>query len=237
MTALKPVPTVFTSWISSTAIRTFAFWQLMNYFWQPVVSVINPASNLCCMTVSFRSFKMSQNTYFLNNLCQTQSHSWHLVDSSIALFLQSLTLPNVCVFILSKLLIALMGFPRLDAAFYTETTHERTGNKWNNVRHSWYVVSHCRPPNSRGLKCWLLYSSYWVIWRSIISCNSLYTAISMLEMIQNLLQIYGWAWSSIFTLDLVFLLTIRITKGTGYQPYRMRVVFLGMPIFDSYSQL
>jgi hypothetical protein len=36
----------------------------------------------------------------------------------------SLTLANVCAFIPCKLLIALMGLPRLGAAFYTKTAHE-----------------------------------------------------------------------------------------------------------------
>jgi hypothetical protein len=62
--------------------------------------------------------------YFLNYLCLTWSDGCHLVDSSIALFSKSLTLPNMYAFILSKLLIALMGFPRLGAAFYTETAQK-----------------------------------------------------------------------------------------------------------------
>jgi len=58
----------------------------MDSFRWPGVSVINTASILCYLKVSFRSFKMSWNTYFLNFLCQTQLHSQHLVDCSIALF-------------------------------------------------------------------------------------------------------------------------------------------------------
>jgi len=54
------------------------------------------------------------------------SYGQHLVDSSIALFSKSLTLSNVSAFIHSKLLIVLMGFPRLGAAFYTQTAHEST---------------------------------------------------------------------------------------------------------------
>ena len=38
----------------------------------------------------------------------------------------SLTLPNVYAFIVSKLQIALIGFLRLGAAFYTETAQEYT---------------------------------------------------------------------------------------------------------------
>jgi len=55
-----------------------------------------------------------------------------------------LTLPNVYAFILSQLLIALVGFPRLGAAFYTETAHEYTCNQLYDMRHAWYVVPQCR---------------------------------------------------------------------------------------------
>jgi hypothetical protein len=44
-------------------------------------------------------------------------------------------------FILSKLLIMLMGFPRLGVAFDTMTAHEYTRIKLKNVCHAWYVVS------------------------------------------------------------------------------------------------
>jgi len=142
----------------------------MNSFRRPGVSAINTASTLCYMRVSFRSFQMAWNTYFLNYLCQTWSHSQHLIDSSIALFSQSLTLPNVCAFILSKLLIVLMGFPRLGAALYTEIARERTQSKLTDVCHWWLVGHHCRPPDCGGLKSWLWFQSDRVIWRGIISC-------------------------------------------------------------------
>ena len=44
------------------------------------------------------------------------------MDSSITFFSQSLSLCNGYAVILSKLLIVLMGFPRLFVAFYTETS-------------------------------------------------------------------------------------------------------------------
>jgi len=78
------------------------------------------------MKVNFRTFKISWNTHFLNYLGQTWFQGLHLIDSSLALFSKSLTLPNVYALILSKLLIALMGFPRLGAAFYTEAADECT---------------------------------------------------------------------------------------------------------------
>ena len=107
------------------------------------------------MKVSYRTFKISWNTYFLNYLCQTWFHGQHLVDSNIALVSKSLTLPNVYAFTLSILLIALMVFTRLAAAFYTETAHECTWSQLYDVHHAWYVVPQCRPLESRGLKCWL----------------------------------------------------------------------------------
>jgi len=69
-----------------------------------------------------------------------------------ALFSKSLTFPDVYTFILSKLLIALIGFPRLGVAIYTETAHEFTYSQLYDVCHPWYVVPQCRPLDSRGLK-------------------------------------------------------------------------------------
>ena len=158
--------------MGSTAIRTLAVWRSMNSFWRPGVNIINTVSIWCSTKVSFSTFKNSSNTYFLNYLCQTWLHGRHLVDSSIAFLLKSLTLPNVCAFILSKLLIALMGFPWLGAAFYAETAHEGTSRMLNNVRHTWYVVSQCRPFDSGGLKRWLPLVGHRVIGWSIISRNS-----------------------------------------------------------------
>jgi hypothetical protein len=48
------------------------------------------------------------------------------MNSSIALFSKSLTLPDVHGFIFSKLLMILMGFPRLGAALYTKSAHKYT---------------------------------------------------------------------------------------------------------------
>jgi len=172
-------------------MRTLAFWQSMNSFQRPGVSVINTASILCHMKVSFRTFKISWNTYFLNYLCQTRLHGQHLNDSSIALFSKSLTLPDVYAFILSKLLIALMGFPRLGAAFYTETAQECTQSQLYDVRHAWYVVPQCWPLDSRGLKCWLQLACHRVIWGSIIRRNTEQTAVGELKMIQYILQMYS----------------------------------------------
>jgi len=172
-------------------MRTLAFWQSMNSFRRPGVSVINTASILCYMKVSFRTFKISWDTYFLNYLCQTRFHGRHLIDSSIALFSKSLTLPDVYAFILSKLLIALMGCPRPGAAFYTETAHECTQSQLYDVCHAWYVVLQCRPLDSRGLKCWLQLACHRVIWGSIIRRNTEQTAVGELKTIQHILPMYS----------------------------------------------
>jgi len=103
--------------IGSTAVRTLPFWQAMNSFRRPGVSVINTASILWYMTVNFRTFKISWNTYLLNYLCETWFHGRYHIDSIVALFSKSLALPNVYDFNLSKLLIALMGFARLGGSF------------------------------------------------------------------------------------------------------------------------
>jgi len=103
--------------IHSSGMPTFAVWHSMNSFRRPGFGVINTPSIFCYIKVSFRTFKISWNMYFPIYLCWTWSHGWHLVDSSIALFPMSVTLPNDYALILSKLLIALMGFPRLGAAF------------------------------------------------------------------------------------------------------------------------
>jgi hypothetical protein len=63
-----------------------------------------------------------------------------------------LSLPNVCAFILSKLLITLMGFSILGVAFYTQTAHECTQSKLNDKRHAWYVISQFGPLDSGGIK-------------------------------------------------------------------------------------
>jgi len=130
---------IFRYWLKQTAL-----------LW--LVIVINIASIPCYMKTSFRCFKMCWNTYFLNYLCKTWSHSRQLFDSGIALLSQSLTLRNVSSFILSKVQIALMWFKRHGAAFYAEIAHECTQSNLNEVCHARYAVSHCRPPDAGGLK-------------------------------------------------------------------------------------
>jgi hypothetical protein len=144
----------------------------MNIFWQPGVSVINTASIFCYMNLSFKLLTMSSNTYFLNYVCQTQPQSRHLVDSSIALFSQYLILPNVYAFSLFKLLITPMGFPRLGTACDPKTPHECTPSKLKHLHHPCCVISHCRPQETGGLKCWLQFPGHQVIWRSVICRNS-----------------------------------------------------------------
>ena len=143
---------VFTSIISMTSILTLAIWQSMNSCWRPGVSVINTATILCYIKVSLSTFKLSWNTYFLNYLGETWSHGRHFHNSSIALFSKSLTPPNVCAFILSRLLIPLMGFPRLGAAFYTETAHECIQCKLGDAHHTGHVVSERGQLDSGGVK-------------------------------------------------------------------------------------
>jgi len=45
-----------------------------------------------------------------------------------------------------------MGFPRLGAAFYTQTAHECTLSELNDVRRAWYGVSQWGPLDSAGLE-------------------------------------------------------------------------------------
>jgi hypothetical protein len=116
---------IFTSITSSTAIHLFACWESMNAFRQPGVNVFNTISFPCYMNVRVRWFKMSWNADLFNDLCQTWSHWCHLLDSSIALFSWPLTLPNVLAFLLSNLLITLMGFLSIGAAHHPETADER----------------------------------------------------------------------------------------------------------------
>jgi len=180
---------------------------------------------------------MSWNTYFLNYLCQTWSHSWHLVDCRIALLFQALTLPNVCGFVLSRLLIVLMGFPRLPAAADPKTAYIDTRSKLNDMRHAWCVVWHCRPQHTGGINGWLKFASHWVIWRRIISYNSKYMAECKLETIQNLLRMNGEPCSSMLTLVLVILTSIQYRKSAVYQPCRMQVELVAMLNFNRYSEL
>jgi len=85
------------------------------------------------------------------------------VETSIALVSKSLTVPNVCAFIPSKLLIALMGFPRLGAAFYTQTADGCTQSNLNDVRHPWYVDAQSGPLDSGGHKGSLMFASHRII--------------------------------------------------------------------------
>jgi len=101
----------------------------------PSISVINSGSNRYYMIISFRTFKISWNKFFLNYLCWSWAHGWHLVDYSISLFRKSFTLSKVHASILSTLLIVLIGFPRCGMAFYDGTAHACIWNKLNNVRH------------------------------------------------------------------------------------------------------
>jgi hypothetical protein len=172
----------------------------MNSFWWPGLSIINTASIFWYMMVTFSSFKIYCNTYFPNCLGYTWSHNWVLVELSIALFLKSLTLPNLYASILSKLLIVLIGYSRFCVAYYTKTLYECTKRQLNNVHHTWYVVPQCRPLNSRGFKHWLQLMSHWVIWGSIISCNSQYTAVGKLKTINNVLQMYHKSCPSMLAL-------------------------------------
>jgi hypothetical protein len=64
--------------------------------------------------------------YIFNYCCHTWPPGQHLVDSGIALCSKSLTVPNSSPFILSKLMITLMGFQGLDAATHTNAAHHLT---------------------------------------------------------------------------------------------------------------
>jgi len=188
------------------------------------------------MKVSYRTFKISWNVYFLNFLCQSRSHGRHLIDSSIALFSKSLTLPDVYAFIPSKLPITLMSVPWLGAAFYTETAHECPYSPMYKVRHAGYVVSQFRPLDSRVLKCWLQLGCHPVIWESIICRNTEQTAVGELKTIQHILQMYSKTWSSMLALDRSSLISFRNGKRTGNQPHWKGVEHRAMPNFDPYSK-
>ena len=186
------------------------------------------------MKVIFRTFKISWNTYCLNYLCKSLFHGRHLIDSSSAHCSKSLTLPDVYAFILSTLLIALMGFPRLGAAFHTETAHELTQSEVYDVRHPRYVVPQCRPFDSRGLKCWLQLACYRVIQGSIIICITKQTAVGKLKMIKHVLPMYSWSWSSMLALDLSSSNSFLNGNRTGDHPHWKSVELHAMPNFDPY---
>jgi len=172
----------------------------------------------------------------LSQLCLVNwSHGQHLVDSSIALCTKSLTASYVYAFILSKHLIALLGFPRLGTAFYTQTAHECAYSKLNDVRHAWYVVSQRRPLDSAVLKGWLEFASHRVIWGSVISSNSKYMAPGELKTIQNFFPMYGLLCSSMLTLDRSSWISFQNFIIISHRPHWMQVVLLAMPNFDQSS--
>jgi hypothetical protein len=74
-----------------------------------------------------------------------------------------LTHSNICAFILSKLQIVLINFPRVGAAVYTKTTPDFTYGELYDMRDAWKVVRQFRPLDSRGLNDSLLRTSYHVI--------------------------------------------------------------------------
>jgi len=81
-----------------------------------------------------------------------------------------------------------MGFPRLGAAFYTQTAHKSAQRQLNNVHHAWNVVSQCGPLDSGGLKGGLQFASHRIIQGSVVGDNSKYTAVSQFETIKNFFQ-------------------------------------------------
>jgi hypothetical protein len=129
--------------------------------------------------------------YYLNYLCYTWSHGRHLIYSSIALFLKALTFPNGWAFILSKLLIALMGVQSLGAAVYTLTAHECTQSMLNVLRHAWYVVPQYGPLDLGRLKGCLQFTCHRVIRGSVIGCNSESMGISQLKTFKHIVQMSG----------------------------------------------
>ena len=182
---------VFTSIIGSTAIRMLACWQEMNSFRWPCVSVINTSSIHCYMKVSFRTFNISWNLYFLNYLCQTHCHGRQLIDWSIALFSKSLTVANVYAFNQAKLLIVLMRLSIFRATLYTETAHECTESQLYDVCHARYLVPQCRPLGSRGLKWCSQRVCHRVNRGSVICQNTKGNATVELKMIPHILQTDG----------------------------------------------
>jgi len=216
-------------------MRSWACWQSMNLFRWPGVSVINTASILCYMKVSFRTFEISSNMYFLNDLGKTWSHGRRIIESSIALFSKSLTLPKVYAFILPKVLIALMGFQRLCMAFYTETAHVCTHSQLYDVCHAWYVVPQCGPLDTRGLNCWMQLPCHRSIGGSIISCNSKQPAVGKLTMIECVLQMHVPPCFCILAFDISLLISFQTRKRTGNQPQWEWDVLHVKPNFDPYS--
>jgi hypothetical protein len=74
--------------------------------------------------------------------------------------LNALTLHNVNGISLLKLLMVLMGFPRLGAAYFTKTGHECTQRQLRNMRDAWYVSPQSRPLDSGDRKGRLQVMSY-----------------------------------------------------------------------------
>jgi hypothetical protein len=81
--------------------------------------------------------------------------------------------------------------PMSGCEFYIKTALERTQSRLNDVHHSWFGVSHCRPLDYGSLNCWLEFPSNSVIGQSIICCNFMWIAISELKMLKNFIQMYG----------------------------------------------
>jgi len=92
-------------------------WQSIIPFQRLSVSVINTSHIPCYEIVSSGALKFPWTKCLLHNLGNTWSHGWHLVDSIIALFSKSFTLPNVDPLIHCKLLFRLIAFTCRGVAF------------------------------------------------------------------------------------------------------------------------
>ena len=175
---------------SSTVMQTVAVWPSINTFRQPGVSVINTASILCYMKVTFRTFKISWNTYVLKIFAKPGL----MVDTLLILALPSFG--SLWLLTMSMLWCSpncwsrSRGIPILGVAFYTEAAHECTESQLYVMRHAWFVVPQCRPLDSGGLDGWLWLTSHQVITGSIPSWNSNDTAISKLKTMKKVLQMY-----------------------------------------------
>ena len=83
--------------ISTSTMQTCAFWHSMNSFWQPVVSIINTASILCYLKVSFRTVKYLE----ICTISITLAKSGLIADTSLIRALPSVL--RLSLFLMSML--------------------------------------------------------------------------------------------------------------------------------------
>jgi hypothetical protein len=138
-------------------------------------------------------------------------------------------LPIIDAFMVSKLLITLMGFSRPGNVFFIQTPHEHTWSKLYDMYHGCDVVTLCRPLNSGLLKICLQLTWHWLIRGSINSRNYKQMAVCKLDSIKNFLQMWHLPCFITLAMNRSCWISFRNGNKTGNQPHQKPVWVYPLP--------